>query len=270
MLYTVGSRGNEVKQIQEKVGVTADGIFGSGTKAAVEKWQSANGVAADGMVGPNTWAKMFPPTPAAPVANDGALALSKLSGAIPDNVLKQIPDTAKTFNITSNLRLAHFMAQCAHESGSWKFTVENMNYSETALKAVFGKYFPGDTAASYARQPAKIGARVYANRMGNGDEASGDGYTYRGRGYIQLTGKDNYSSFSKYIGTDCVANPDAVATDYPLASAAFFFNSNNLWTICDQGADEATVKAVTKRVNGGYNGLDDRLQYFNKYWGLIR
>lgn len=271
MLYQVGSRGEEVKQIQQKVGVTADGIFGSGTKAAVQKWQTANGLPADGLVGPNTWDKMFPPSdPAAPqVANDSTLSLSKLNGSIPNDVLNQIPDTAKKFNITSNLRLAHFLAQCAHESASWTATVENLNYSESALKAVFGRYFPGDLAASYARQPQKIGARVYADRMGNGNEASGEGYTYRGRGYIQLTGKNNYTALSKFVGEDLVANPEKVATDLPLSSAAFFFNSNNLWTLCDQGANDATVTAVTKRVNGGTNGLADRIKYFNKYWALL-
>jgi len=118
---------------------------------------------------------------------------------------------------------------------------------------------------AYAHNPQKIGSRVYANRMGNGDEASGDGFTYRGRGYIQLTGKNTYQAFSGFIGEDCVADPALVATKYPLASAAFFFNSNNIWAICDRGANDATVTSVTKAVNGGTHGLAERIQNFNVF-----
>jgi putative chitinase len=106
--------------------------------------------------------------------------------------------------------------------------------------------------------------------MGNGDEASKEGFKFRGRGYIQLTGKANYTNFTKFIGEDCVANPDLVATKYPLASAAFFFDSNKLWAICDRGADDATVTAVTKRVNGGTIGLPDRIKHFKEYYNLLK
>ena len=101
--------------------------------------------------------------------------------------------------------------------------------------------------------------------MGNGDEASGDGFKFRGRGYIQLTGKNNYTSFSTFVGEDCVASPDLVATKYPLASAAFYFNSNKLWAICDKGSSDAVVTQVTKAVNGGTHGLPERLQFFKKF-----
>jgi putative chitinase len=106
--------------------------------------------------------------------------------------------------------------------------------------------------------------------MGNGPEASGDGWKHRGRGYIQLTGKDNYSRFDKTVDDDILANPDLVATKYPLSSAAFFFNSNSLWAICDKGADDATVTAVTKRVNGGTIGLSDRIKHFKEYYSLLK
>jgi putative chitinase len=138
------------------------------------------------------------------------------------------------------------------------------------LKRTFSKYFPGDLATSYARQPEKIANRVYGNRMDNGDETSGDGYRFRGRGYIQLTGRSNYTKFAKFIGEDTVANPDLISTKYPLASAAFFFDSNKLWSICDKGADVATVTAVTKRVNGGTIGLPDRIKHFNEYYNLLK
>jgi putative chitinase len=193
------------------------------------------------------------------------LNLAALSGKLPAAVVAQIPETAVKFGITTNLRLAHFLAQCAVESIGFTATVENLNYSARRLLQVFPKYFRGVDPSAYARNPEKIGNRVYANRMGNGDEASGDGFKYRGRGYIQLTGKNNYASFSNFIGDDCVANPDLVATDYPLASAAFYFNSNNIWAICDRGANDATVTSVTKAVNGGTNALPERLQDFKKF-----
>jgi putative chitinase len=146
---------------------------------------------------------------------------------------------------------------------------ENLNYSVNGLKKTFGKYFPGNLAESYVKQPEKIASRVYADRMDNGDEASKEGYKFRGRGYTQTTGKSNYKKFSDFIGEDCVANPDLVATKYPLASAGFFFESNKLWSICDKGADDVTVTTLTKRINGGTNGLKDRLEKFKKYHNLL-
>ena len=198
-----------------------------------------------------------------------SLNLEKLKGHVPDAVIAQIPDTATKFNITTNLRLAHFLAQCGHESGGFKAVNENLNYGAKGLLGVFPKYFNAATAAQFERKPELIAAKVYANRMGNGDEASKDGWKFRGRGYIQLTGKSNYTNFTKFIGEDCVANPDLVATKYPLASAAFFFNSNNLWVICDKGADDATVTAVTKRVNGGTIGLADRIKHFKEFYTAL-
>jgi len=144
-----------------------------------------------------------------------------------------------------------------------------LNYSADGLKKIFPKYFPGALNESYARNPQKIANRVYSSRMGNGDEASGEGFKFRGRGYIQLTGKSNYSSFDKFVDDDILANPDLVATKYPLMSAAFFFNNNNLWAICDRGADVATVTAVTKRVNGGTIGLEDRIKHFKEFYSLL-
>jgi len=278
MLLKNGSKGDDVKKLQEKLGVEAIGTFGPKTEAAVKAWQKSNGLKDDGIVGDATWAKLFGES--APVAtvvkedvvipSGGPLNIEKLKGHIPDAVLAQIPDTAAKFNITNNLRLAHFLAQCGHESGGFKAVSENLNYSADGLKKIFGKYFPGNLNESYARQPEKIASRVYASRMGNGDEASKEGFKFRGRGYIQLTGKANYTNFTKFIGEDCVSNPDLVATKYPLASAAFFFDSNKLWSICDKGADDATVTAVTKRVNGGTIGLPDRIKHFKEYYNLLK
>jgi len=277
MLLKVGSKGNEVKQLQEKLGLSADGSFGPGTEKAVKAWQSANGITADGVVGDGTWSKMFggvstPVTTSVSnvVIPPSQFKLENLKGHVPDAVIAQIPDTAAKFNITNPLRLAHFLAQCGHESGGFKAVSENLNYSAKGLVGTFGKYFNSTTAAQYERKPEMIASRVYGSRMGNGDEASKEGYKFRGRGYIQLTGKSNYTGFTKFIGEDCVSNPDLVANKYPLASAAFFFDSNKLWSICDKGADTATVTAVTKRVNGGTIGLDDRIKHFNEYYALLK
>jgi putative chitinase len=273
MLLKNGSKGEDVKKLQEKLGLSADGSFGPGTESKVKEWQSANGLTADGIVGDGTWSKMFgsAPVAAAPVAiPTSAFKLENLKGHIPDSVIAQIPDTAAKFGITNVLRLAHFLSQCGHESGGFKAVSENLNYSADGLKKIFPKYFPGNLNESYARQPEKIAARVYASRMGNGDESSKEGFKFRGRGYIQLTGKSNYTNFAKFIGEDTIANPDLVATKYPLASAAFFFDSNKLWSICDKGADDATVTAVTKRVNGGTIGLADRIKHFKEYYALLK
>jgi putative chitinase len=269
MLLKNGSKGSDVKLLQEKLGLTADGDFGPGTEAKVKAWQTANGLTADGIVGDVTWSKMFASKPVKKVVESGSLNLAALKGHIPDSVIAQIPDTAKKFGITTNLRLAHFLAQCGHESGGFKAVTENLNYSADGLVKIFGKYFNSTTAAGYARNPEKIASKVYASRMGNGNEASKEGFKFRGRGYIQLTGKENYTKFGKFIGEDIASNPDLVATKYPLASAAFFFNSNKLWAICDKGADTATVTAVTKRVNGGTIGLADRIKHFKEYYDLL-
>jgi putative chitinase len=276
MLLKKGSKGDDVKKLQAKLGLAADGIFGGGTEAKVKEWQAANGLAADGIVGEGTWSKMFGGVVPSVIKEDvviakaGPLNIDKLKGHIPDAVIAQIPETAAKFNITNNLRLAHFLAQCGHESGGFKAVSENLNYSADGLKKIFPKYFPGNLAESYARNPEKIASKVYGGRMGNGDETTKEGFKFRGRGYIQLTGKANYTNFAKFIGEDTVANPDLVATKYPLASAAFFFDSNKLWAICDKGADDTTVTAVTKRVNGGTIGLVDRIKHFKEYYNLLK
>jgi putative chitinase len=197
--------------------------------------------------------------------------LEALSTKIPANVLEQIPQITEKFGLNSNIRLAHFLSQCAHESGNFKAVSENLNYGAKGLRSIFGKYFKDDaTAAAYERKPEKIANRVYGSRMGNGDEASGDGWKFRGRGYIQLTGKDNYTQFDKSVEDDILANPDLVATKYPLMSAAFFFERNNLWKICDGGADKEDVIALTKRINGGTHGLEDRLTKFDLFNSLLK
>ena len=196
--------------------------------------------------------------------------IEKLNGKLPQAVLNELPLVMEKFGISNSTRLSHFLSLIAHESGNFKFVNENLNYGAKGLMGIFKKYFPTQAlATAYERKPEKIANKVYASRMGNGDEASGEGYKFRGRGYIQLTGKDNYKAFSDFIGEDCVANPDLVATKYPLTSAAFFFHKNKLWDICDKGHSHEIVTAVTKRVNGGIIGLDDRIKHFEEYNNLL-
>jgi putative chitinase len=274
-----GSKGDDVKLLQAKLGLKADGGFGKDTEKALIAWQTANGInPANGIADQATLIKIGLVKAPAPVvvvpppviaAAPTALNLKALKGAIPDNVIAQIADIATKFNITTNLRLAHFLAQCAVESGTFKKVEENLKYSAARLLAVFPKKFTPEQAKEYGGNPEKIGNRVYANIIGNGNEASGDGYRYRGRGYIQLTGKDNYRAFSNFIGEDCVANADWVATKYPLASAAHYFNGNKIWTTCDKGSNAAAIKAVTLKVNKAALGLQERTEFFNKFFALL-
>lgn len=274
MLLKVGSKGEDVKKLQAKLGLTADGIFGNGTGEAVKKWQAVNGLGADGIVGAGTWAKMFPttttPTPAPTPITSGPLKLDGLKGHIPDSVIAQIPETAAKFGINTPLRLAHFLAQCGHESAGFKATQENLNYGAKGLISIFKKYFPTEAEAlKYERKPEMIANKVYASRMSNGAEASGDGWKFRGRGYIQLTGRANYTAFGKAIGEDIPATPDLVATKYPLLSAAWFWSTNGLNGLADKGASDVDVTAITKRVNGGVIGLADRIKHFKEYYHLL-
>jgi putative chitinase len=169
------------------------------------------------------------------------------------------------------VRAAHFFAQTSHETGGFKAFSENLNYSAQGLQGIFGKYFPGNLEESYARNPEKIANRVYADRMGNGNEASGDGWKFRGRGALQLTGKANYEAFAKYLGTnEVMENPDLVATKYSFDSAMFFFEKNKLWTICDKGINDAAILELTKRINGGTHGLEDRKLKTYKYYEYVK
>jgi putative chitinase len=201
-----------LKSLQEKIGVTADGVFGPGTmKKAMEFY------------------KLTP------------------------------------------VRAAHFFAQTAHETGGFKLFTENLSYSADGLQKIFGKYFPGTLEESYSRNPEKIANRVYASRMGNGNEASGDGWKFRGRGALQLTGKDNYTAFAQYLQKpEIVTTPDLVATTYSFESAMFFFDKNKLWSICDQGVNDAAILALTKRINGGTHGLEDRNAKTKKYYEYLK
>jgi putative chitinase len=196
--------------------------------------------------------------------------LDKLKRHIPDVVIAQLPDTITKFELNTPLRLAHFLAQAGHESGGFKALNENLNYGAKGLVTTFKKYFPTeDLAKQYERKPEKIANRVYGGRMGNGEEITGEGYKFRGRGYIQLTGKDNYKAFDAVVTESIIDNPDLVATKYPLLSAAWFFYKNGLHKLADGGATDAVVTSITKRVNGGTIGLPDRIKHFKEYYTAL-
>lgn len=267
-----GDNNENVKLMQEKLGISpAVTNFGPKTEAAVIEFQTKNGLKADGVVGPLTWAKIVgTTTPVAVVTSTGPMKLENLKGHIPDAVLAQIPDTVAKFDLGTPLRLAHFLAQCGHESAGFKAVSENLNYGAKGLRSIFKKYFPTEAKAlEYERKPEKIANLVYANRMANGDEKSGDGWKFRGRGYIQLTGRTNYTLFNKFVDDDVVIHTHLVATKYPLLSAGWFFHTNGIHKLADGGANRANVEAVTRRVNGGLIGIDDRVKHFNEYYKLL-
>lgn len=192
-----------------------------------------------------------------------------LKDLLPESVYAELPDVTEKYQICTPLRMAHFLAQCAHESGNFSQKEENLNYSLEALLRVFPKYFNPQNVAPYVRRPVEIASRVYANRMGNANEESCDGWYFRGRGYIQLTGKDNYAKFGAGTTDNLVDHPELVATKYPLLSAAWFWSVNRLNTIADHGPDQQVVADITKKVNGGYKGLENRLKLFDRFYQQI-
>ena len=265
MLLKLGDSNNDVSLLQTKLGIKPDGIFGKNTEATVKNFQEKNKLNPNGIVDDKTWSLLSN----IPV-NDIIQKINKLSGIIPDSVIVQLPRVIRTFQINNELRLSHFLSQCAHESANFSIVYENLNYNSIGLRRVFKRYFPTKLIAdAYSRNPEKIANKVYANRMGNGSINSGDGWRFRGRGYIQLTGKDNYNRFGISIKEDILKNPDLVATQYPLLSAAWFFSINNLNRISDRGSSTDVIQAVTKRVNGGTNGIDDRVRYFRKIYNAL-
>lgn len=201
---------------------------------AVRQLQAAVGVTADGIFGPNT-----------------------------------LKAATKFFNLSPS-QAAHFFGQANVETAGFTKFSENLNYSASGLRKTFPKYFTLTEASQYAYKPEKIANRVYANRMGNGNEASGDGWKYRGRGALHLTGKSNYDAFSKYHGDkNILTNPDLVETAYAFLSAKWFFSANKIWDIAKHGVTDNTISQVTRKVNGGYNGLAERKEKTKKYYKIL-
>lgn len=226
----------------------------------------------------------------------------KLKGVIPDSRYLQLPVLIDKFHCNTLLRMAHFLSQAAHESANFTATVENLNYSETGLLSTFKKYFTSQAqidllktasvnsktenekaaakakldieikkklAVNYAKKPEMIANVVYANRYGNGDTASGDGWKYRGRGDLQTTFFDNYFAFKQFSGIDVITHPELLEHEHSLSSAGFFFEKNRIWGICDLGATKDVITKVRMKVNGGTIGLDDVYNKFIKFNNLL-
>lgn len=197
--------------------------------------------------------------------------LQQAAGVKPDGVFGPVTfKAAAAYLHLSDDRAVHFFAQCAHETANFKHFEENLNYSSDGLLKTFSKYFNKIEALAYQRNPEMIANRAYANRMGNGDEESGDGWKYRGRGALHLTGRDNYDEFfHSIVRPELIETPACVALEYAFESAIFFFDRNDLWEICDRGTTSDEVTALTRRINGGYNGLGHRIKLTEKYAGLL-
>lgn len=199
--------------------------------------------------------------------------LQKKLGLNPDNQFgpATLNAAARYFKL-SPLRAAHFFGQTGHETGNFTRFTENLNYSAQGLRTVFPKYFPTEELAQrYARNPQAIANRVYANRMGNRNEASGDGWLFRGRGALQLTGRVNYQLFASTVRNPAIMTlPELVETEYSFHSAIWFFNLNSLWAICDKGTDDATITQLTRRINGGTNGLKHRIVLTRQYQNWLK
>lgn len=197
--------------------------------------------------------------------------LQQKAGVEPDGVFG--PNTFRAAKQLLNLSdngAVHFFAQLSHETGNFKRFEENLNYSAERLVAVWPKRFTAESAKAYHRNPEKIANKVYGGRMGNGDVNSGDGWKFRGRGAIQLTGRFNYQQFSVFVDDHSILeNPDSVATKYAFDSAMNFFKKKNIWQLCEEGFSNEVIKLVTKVINGGTNGLGHRIELTNKYRGYL-
>lgn len=203
----------------------------------------------------------------------------KKYGLVADGIIGKMTllKIKEVFNIPNNESLANFMGQCAHESGNFTTVKENLNYSADGLLKIFKKYFNKTQALQYQRNPEAIANRVYANRMGNGDEKSGDGWKHRGFGLIQLTGKSNQVAFANYIKDEKIKeNPELIATDYPFESAKYFFDKNNLWRYTGK-VDRDSILTVSRAINIGNvnskatpHGLDDRINKTMYFYNIIK
>ena len=199
------------------------------------------------------------------------VASTKENGLVADGIIgkKTLNVMLRVFQLKDTKQLAHFLGQLAHETANFKYGKENLNYSASGLRRIFGKYFDYEESIFFARKPISIANIAYANRMGNGGPLSGDGYRFRGRGAIQITGRDNYTEFSRYINdSDVLTNPDIVEQKYYWDVAIWYFNKRNIWRFTNS-MRLSDIKRVTKLINGGYNGLDHRINLTKHFYKLL-
>ena len=185
---------------------------------------------------------------------------------IPQTIKDQIPLVINRFKIDNPLRLAHFLSQCAHESMGFRATNENLSYTSDKIMEVFPRYFRTISCKGYVHNAELLGNRVYADRMGNGNELSGDGFKYRGRGFIQMTGKNNYAQFDKFVDDDILGNPNLVALKYPLLSAGYWWDVNNM----NKWSEKETPTQIRKRVNAGTIGVEITMELFYEYYEILK
>jgi putative chitinase len=273
MLLKKGNSGLEVTVLQNRLGIKKSGYFGDITERTVKEFQRKNGLVPDGKVGSKTWYTLFPissTTPAIKDLNQDDIKWDKLLGEVPDEVINSLKNMHDFVAKPNILHVTHFLAQCAHESGGWKKREENLNYDTDGLMSTFSRHFANrKDAQTYARRPKAIANRVYANRLGNGDEASGDGWKHRGVGWIQSTGKENHRRFGNWVGQDAVSDPTIIRDKYPTEASLFFFTDNDIWDICDNGTTLKIIKQVTAKINPALLDLSERTNYFNHYLKVL-
>jgi putative chitinase len=268
-----GSSGNDVVRIQNILGLTPDGVFGPMTEREVNKWKLSKGLPTNGVIDSAAWNIMFP------TSTTNSVNLDRLKGHIPDKVLLEIPLVIEKFKINTSSRMAHFLGQCSHESGGFTLVVENMNYSASQLAKTWPKRFsvdhtklpliPNELARRIERNPQLIANTVYSNRMGNGSPETNEGFNFRGRGYIQLTGKSNYTAFNGFVEEDVIKNPNLVSIKYPLLSAGWFFHTNRINHVSDRGVNNSVISQVTEIINGGQIHIQDRINRTNMFHNLL-
>ena len=259
-----------VRKIQTALGLTADGIFGKQTESKVIEFQLNNDLPGTGIVDDETWNKLIVKNVTVPAIPTILLITDELKNKLGELVTNQLIETLNHFPIINKSRLAHLLGQSAHESQNFTHLRENLNYSADGLMEIFSTHFHSSAFANgYAHNPEKIANYVYANQNGNGPESSGDGWKYRGGGYLGSTGKCQYQKLSTKVNDDLVANPDLIATKYPMAAAAFFFDENHLFEICDEGVNNSVVQKVTHRINPPLVGLDRRIVLTKEYYSLL-
>ena len=277
MLLKNGSTGDLVKKIQEKLGLTADGSFGQGTENAVKNWQSKNGLTPDGIVGDQTLTKMGITGTQSTTLTDGPVNFESLKGKVPSAILEILPAAFSKYGIDTALKASHFLSQISHESGDFTIKTESLYYeTPSRIVDIWPSRFNLDGSAGkknandYVLNEQKLASVVYDGRMGN--DKPGDGYTFRGAGFLQLTGKDAFKGYAAYIGKSLEETANLIRTDnyYALDAALWeYCISMKLNAVAEQGTSIDVVKKITKVVNGGYIGLDDRIAEFNKYYSLL-
>lgn len=276
MLLKIGSKNDDVKKLQEKLGLTADGVFGKNTEESVKSFQTKNGLNPDGIVGEGTWSKMF----GAPVViseKNSGLDLNKLKGKIPNSIFDLLEPAFKKYEINTVLRASHFLGQIAHESGDFTIKTESMNYSTPSrIVEIWPSRFNLDgsnnkkNANNFVKNQELLAESVYGGRMGN--DKPGDGFRFRGGGFLQLTGKEAYVGYSRYIKRPVEETADLLRSDdfFALDAALWEYVINKkLNSIADSGSSEDTIKRITKIINGGFIGLQDRIVKFKKFHGLL-